>query len=559
VRVVAARRGADVSAGWAAVRAAVEGEGLYAAGFVSYEAAPAFDAALEGRPDRGFPLLWMGLYREPAVVDLPSATGVSPGTGRWKPELSETEYQAAFSAIHGYIRSGDTYQVNYTLRLRSRRAPDPWRFFLRRAGAGHAPYAAYLDTGDWAIASLSPELFFRMAGERVESRPMKGTATRGLTWEDDRAVAERLAASEKDRAENVMIVDMVRNDLGRIAHAGSVEVEELFAVESYPTVWQMTSHVAARTDAGVGEVFAALFPPASITGAPKRRTMQIIRELETSPRRVYTGAIGYWGPGRRAQFNVAIRTLAVQRASGAGEYGVGGGLVWDSDREAEYRECFAKARVLEEDPPDFELLETMRWTPEEGVSLLEEHVRRLVRTAQYFGFPLDDTALRRELAALGTRAPAAAAQRVRLTVNRSGARTWAFAPLPAAPAAPPRVGVALEPVNSQDRFLYHKTTHRAVYERARAGCPGFDDVILWNERGEVTESTIANVAVERDGALWTPPVRCGLLAGTLRERMLARGELREAVLSVDDLFRCRRVCLLNSVRGQWDVRVERDR
>ncbi len=275
------------------------------------------------------------------------------------------------------------------------------------------PYGAFLDTGEWVICSASPELFFRLDGARIECRPMKGTAARGRTQAEDLAQARALQASEKERAENVMIVDMVRHDLGRVAQTGSVKVDRLFEVERYPTIWQMTSTVEAQTEAGLGDIFRALFPPASITGAPKVRTMQIIAELERLPRRLYTGTIGFLAPGRRAQFNVAIRTLLVNRPTGCAEYGVGSGITWDSDPEAEWQECRTKARILAPPVPAFSLLETMRWTPEEGYYLLERHLERLQDSALYFGFRFDLTALRLELerlaAGLGRSAPAESA------------------------------------------------------------------------------------------------------------------------------------------------------
>ncbi len=553
-RVLEAWRLDEVVPALRAAEEAVAREGLYAAGFIAYEAAPAFDAALTVQvPNARLPLLWMGLFDAPhTMTTFPSAAAAALPMPDWQSSVGPDAYRAGVEAIRAHIFAGDTYQVNYTHRLRAAWTGD-FDALYRRLAAPPAPrLGAFVDTGAWAVGSLSPELFFRLDGEVIESRPMKGTAPRGLWVEDDRARAAALAASEKDRAENVMITDMVRNDLGRVAVAGSVETSALFAVEQHPTVWQMTSTVRARTRAPVTDLFGALFPPASITGAPKRRAMEIIAATEEAPRGVYTGAIGYLAPGRRAQFNVAIRTLVCDRTHGALEYGVGGGIVWDSDPDREWEECRTKARALAP-PPAFELLETLGWTPEEGYVLLERHLARLAQSARYFDFPVDEARVREALARAAAEGPPQP-RVVRLTVSRDGAVTTGTRPPPPAPAAPPELPLAVATVDAADPFLYHKTTNRGVYARALAGRPGADDVILCNARGEVTESTVANVVVELDGVLCTPPVSCGLLAGTARAEALARGELRERVITVAEILHSPAVFLLNSVRGMWAIR-----
>ena len=317
----------------------------------------------------------------------------------------------------------------------------------------------------------------------------------------------------------------------------------------------MTSTIEAETKAGLGEIFNALFPAASITGAPKVRTTQIVAGLEQSPRRLYTGTVGFFAPGRRAQFNVAIRTLLVNRATGSAEYGVGSGITWDSDPDAEWQECQAKARILAPQSPPFMLLETMRWTPAEGYYLLERHLERLQDSAAYFGFHVDLPALRLELEHLSaTLSPKP--RKVRLLVTKEGRIKLEAKALPKAVARLQRVALARTPVDSSSPFLYHKTTNRAVYEAARLACPGFDDVLLFNEKGEITESTIANVAVEIEGHLYTPPVFCGLLPGTLRAHLLQQGELIERPIMLKELRRSPRVFLLNSVRGLYPVELE---
>lgn len=533
----------------------VERNGLYAAGFLSYEAAAAFDSSLAVRADSsGFPLLWFGLYEQAQEIELPLVQGdIAQPELVWRPSISRSEYARGFARIKEHIKAGDSYQVNYTHRLRTEHGGDPWVFFTRLIAAQRQTLGAYLDLGRWVIASASPELYFRLDGAQIESRPMKGTAARELTWDQDREQAELLRKSEKERAENVMIVDMVRNDLGRIAQPGSVEAPRLFAVEKYPTVWQMTSTVRAQTEASLTEILRASFPPASITGAPKQRTMEIIAELESTPRRIYTGAIGLVAPGRKAQFNVAIRTLLFDRESGEAEYGVGGGIVWDSECDREQVECKTKALVLRSEAPEFELLESILWTPDSGYHDLERHLKRMEQSAQYFEYRFDRETILLRLDTLAVTLHTAS-HKVRVLVDSSGEIRCEAQPLTSLAAEQqPRVALARKPIDRSNKFLYHKTTNRRAYEDALAARPGVDDVILFNEAGEVTESTIANVVVELDGQLYTPPVECGLLAGTARARLLARCVLQERIITVEQLQSCRQVFLLNSVRGLWEI------
>ncbi len=536
----------------------VEEHGLHAAGFVSYDASPAFDAALVVRSagDSRQLLLWFGLYAAPRVFTMPALED-SPcvPSASWTPSMTPADYAVAFDKIKYHIEEGDAYQVNLTYRLHRPFAEDPWTTFVKLASAQRADYGAYIKTPHWTVCCASPELFFRLEGTRLESRPMKGTAPRGLTPEADRANAEGLQASTKNRAENLMIVDMVRNDLGRIAVPGTVETPDVLALEKYPTVWQMTSKVTAETQASVVDVFTALFPPASITGAPKARTMQIISEVETTPRHLYTGAIGFISPGRSAQFNVAIRTMRVDHDRAQAEYGVGGGIVWDSDCLAEQAECRTKARILDSGFPAFSLLESMLWTKEGGYALLDEHLRRLRDSAIYFDFNVDEAAIAQKLKALSETLESCP-HKIRLLVAREGSVTLEAAPI-AIPSTPARLCVVLarDPIDRGNVFLYFKTTNRKIYTEAVAANPGYDDVILWNSDGEITESTRANVVVEIDGVLCTPPVSSGLLAGTYRSEMLARGEVTERVMTVDDLLRSPRVLLVNSVRGIMPVRI----
>lgn len=524
--------------------------GRWAAGFLAYEAAPAFDPALQTRPAGDFPLLWFAVFTAPKPTTAPPHPGLMEDLP-WQPSLSQQDYSARFAQIKKYIAAGHTYQVNFSFRLRAPFHGDPWQLFAGLAHAQRSGFPAYVDAGKHVLCSASPELFFSLQGETLISRPMKGTADRGLLLADDKVQAQRLLDSEKNRAENLMIVDMVRNDMGRVARPGSVTVSRLFELEPYPTLWQMTSTVQCRTRARVVEILQALFPAASITGAPKVRTMQLIASLENTPRHIYTGAIGYLAPRRRAQFNVAIRTLATHTPSRLAEYGVGGGIVWDSQAQDEWHECQTKARLLTQPYPDFALLETVRWSPPDGYYLLEEHLARLRDSALYFSRPIDLDSLRCQLQklALGF---ASRPRRVRILLPQHGkplVESLHLTPLP----EPYGLRLATRPVDSHDVFLYHKTTHRQVFETARADAPGCDDVLLWNERGDLTESCIANLALQINGQLLTPPGSAGLLPGTERARWLASGKLREAPLRREDLARAEKVCLLNSLRGLWEV------
>lgn len=546
----------------------IETSGLWAAGFISYEAATAFDSALKTHAPGGLPFLQFGLFRNAVKVQQPESSSAYQ-LGEWKPSVTRGDYAAAIASIKEHIAAGDTYQVNYTFRLNADFSGSPFGFFCDLAAAQQGRYAAFIETDEFAICSASPELFFELQDGVITARPMKGTKPRALTVQADRAAAEALKNSAKDRAENIMIVDMIRNDIGRIAEAGSVETLSCFDVEKYPTVWQLTSTVhgtiqtegrkeregtAELGDLRVGKissVMRALFPCASITGAPKVKTMGLIRSLEhtvcglASPRGVYTGSIGFIAPDGAAQFNVAIRTAVIQ--NGNAEYGIGGGIVWDSDAESEYEEALSKARILTRRYPEFQLLETMRW--EDGdVFLLERHLNRLAGSAEYFGFKMDAGVIRDHLCNLRFNEPT----RLRLLLSRDGQFKVEAASCRRAQRqdAVSTLVLAKTPVDSGNVFLYHKTTNRTVYEKAKADFPDADDVLLFNERGEVTESTIANVVIELDGLKVTPPVSCGLLSGTFRDELLETGEIEEGIVTLADLKRASAIWLVNSVR-KW--------
>jgi para-aminobenzoate synthetase / 4-amino-4-deoxychorismate lyase len=560
VGVIEARRPGEVPDAIEAAEAAAS-RGLWAAGYVAYEAVPGLDPelAVRGRPpDDPFaemPLAWFALFeRKEDARPLEPTRGEPPPAGEspWRVSVDRATYHAAIERIRELIAAGHTYQVNYTIRLRASIHGDARGLYRDLSLAQRGGYAAYLDLGRHRVVSASPELFFRIDGDRIRTRPMKGTAPRGRWLAEDEEAAMRLIDSAKERAENAMIVDLLRNDLGRICRPGSVEVERMFDAERYETVWQLTSTIEGDLRPGTTllETFRALFPSGSVTGAPKVRTMRIIAGLEDSARGPYCGAIGYLAPPGsgepRANFNVAIRTVVVDNRTQIAEYGVGGGITHDSSPSAEYEEIVAKARVLHDVRPAFELFETVPHLPSEGFRHLPEHVERMGSSAAYFGFRFDAESAAASLkeAVAETTGPSL----VRLTLARDGTLATELRDLP---PADQQVRVALDddPVDPSNVWLFHKTSRRTPYERRRERRPHVDDVILINDRGEVTECTIANLAVELDGAWVTPPISSGLLPGTYRAVLLREGRLVERPVTVEELKRAKGIALVSSARG----------
>lgn len=515
---------------------------------LAYEAAPAFDSRLETHAPGDTPLAFVAAYPAPSEPPArPAATGdfaIAP----WRPLVSRRRYDAALGTIRDNIRQGEVYQVNYTMPLASRLRGDPSAWFEGLARHQAAGFCCRLDLGRHKVLSFSPELFFRRTGELVVVRPMKGTMARGRTLAEDARQAAALAACPKNRAENRMITDLLRNDLGRVARPGSVAVPACFEVSRLATAWQMTSTVTARVpgDVGLPGLLGALFPCGSITGAPKRSAMRLIRQLEAGPRGFYTGTFGHVAPDGDCLFSVAIRTVVCDADTGACRFGVGGGVTYDSDARDEYEECRIKAAFLYTPPEPFELLETLRLA-DGRFAFLPEHLARLARSAAYFGFRHDAATVSAALEAVAVACPGQR-RRVRLLLCRDGAvRTEQF-PLGNRQPGPARLGWADTPVEASDAALFHKTTRRARYDRALAARPECDDVLLINTAGQVTESCRANLVAAIDGRLLTPALGCGLLPGTLRERLLAKGVVAEAELTPADLARATRLWLVNSVR-----------
>ncbi len=556
-------------------------KGRHLAGYIGYEcgehfAFPRGQSRRHQKSSHGpLPLAWFGVYEEPFVFDhiAGSFAGAIPSEALIEPapltavedvsvdlrlNISESDYSDAIVRIQQYIAAGDTYQVNFTDNLTVHLSHSPAASFSALTAAQPVSYGALLSVGRTHILSLSPELFFRVEasvgeqkeGRSIVTRPMKGTMPRGLDLAEDTAQAVLLAADEKNRSEHVMIVDLLRNDLGRICRMGSVRAEELFSVERYRTLLQMTSKVSGELRSGLNwyEVFSALFPSGSITGAPKIRTMEIIRELERGPRGVYTGAIGHIAPSGAATFSVAIRTLVVE--DGVARMGVGGGIVADSEPAAEYRECQLKARFIATPRREFQLIETML-SENDAVLLLPLHLDRLAASAEYFDFAFDRGAVEAQISAFLDHLPRGGRFRVRLLHAASGSTTLSQAPLADCPVEIVAM-LSSHRTDSGDVFLRHKTTRRALYESefARAHSQGYDEVLFLNERGELTEGAISNLFLRRNGKLLTPPLSSGILPGVLRRHILATDPTaEEKVLSLEDLYSAEAVFLGNSVRG----------
>ena len=537
--------------------------GLHAAGFFAYELGYVLEPKLSAlMPEkRNVPLIWIGLYKAPAEMTSAEvehwlATHTRSGSFHFtdvKLGWDEAQYLERFTEVIEKIRAGDIYQLNLTFKARFKLSGSPLTFFLDLRQKQRVAYGGIVDTGEVTVLSASPELFIEQEGRTVFTRPMKGTAPRAGTLEADALARKQLSEDVKQRAENLMIVHLMRNDIGRIAEIGSVEVTDLFTVETYKTLHQMTSGVRATLKKGVGvaELMRGIFPPGSVIGAPKIHAQELIRQLESEPRGVYCGAIGYISPEGRALLNVAIRTAVIFR-NADGEMGIGSGVVFDSQGSKEYAECLLKMKFLTDPVKRFELIETMLFDPAAGgFVLLDRHIERLATSARYFAYVYDELVVRRALddAVVGK----SGRLRVRLLLAEGGDVTVTTTPLPPADAnAIMRFAVSASRVDSSDLFLFHKTTRRELYDREWQEYSerlGTDEVVYLNERGELAEGSRTTIFIERDGELLTPPLSAGLLPGTLRAELLAEGKAREAVLRLADLESADAVFLGNSVRG----------
>ncbi len=559
-----------------------QAKGFPLAGFLSYEAGFALEAAFDRmdypendvpRPD--FPLIRFGVYEGflrfdhlhgrwstggPSPPDWPAGGDETPNSSSDacpdpRFSLPEDEHAERVAAIRRAIETGEVYQANLTGKFSFPFDGDPFALYTRLRAVQPVRYGAFLRTEGGCIISRSPELFFGVRKGTIEARPMKGTAPRGLTESEDRRAAALLRSDPKNRAENVMIVDLLRNDLGRVCRAGSVRVPRLFAIERYRTVLQMVSSVTGTLLPGTPllSLFRALFPCGSVTGAPKIASMRLLRKIETGPRGIYTGAIGILLPGGDMTFSVAIRTVTVK--DNRAEAGSGGGIVWDSKPDEEFREVLLKRRYLVDPPLEFQLIETFLWSPAAGFRFLPHHLRRLFSSARYFGFRIRREEVLSALESAVRTHTGSAARKIRLLLGRDGAVSVEVSPVPSSQegGAPPRVKISTAGVSSRDPFLRHKTTNRAWRDRElrKAVEEGFDEVVFLNERGEITEGAISNLFLDVGGSLLTPPASCGLLEGVFRRTILSDRAWRaaERILYPEDLEKAAGVMLTNSVRG----------
>ena len=528
-------------------------KGYFLAGWLSYECALPFHPTLKGKKTAlsNEPLIWMGVFKKPEVLSTSSLDNLFTGSegqnntcGFSKstdPNETSEKFDDAFRKIQNYISKGDVYQINHTFRLGLKGFGAAKALYSNLRRAQPTPFSALIETRKWRVLSLSPELFVTRRNGHLTSRPMKGTAKPGNTLKENQRRMEVLRLDEKNRAENLMITDLIRNDFSRICKPGTVKVNKLFEVESFASVLQMSSEVTGelREETSFGDIYKALFPCGSITGAPKVRAMEIIHETEKGPRGIYTGAIGFLAPDRDFSFNVPIRT-AVMDARGKGWLGIGSGIVADSKVKDEYRECLLKSRFLYNTPANFALVETMLWSREEKFSYLEEHLERLVQSAAYFDFvcPLDK--IRDSLRNLVDTITSSAGYKVRLVLDRRGHYMLAHETLlKINKTQPPIIRLSKNKVSSNDTFLFHKTTHRPIYNEAIAkngGAEKIYDVIFQNEKDEITEGTFNNIFIEKnDPKLLTPPVSAGLLSGIYRAKLLESGRAKEISLTFEDL------------------------
>jgi para-aminobenzoate synthetase / 4-amino-4-deoxychorismate lyase len=548
-------------------------EGFYAAGFLSYECGYHFERFKDiTLTEQSLPLAWFGIYRKPSIFDhetgrfdgdaplsLPGELAKAPATFAESVALtiSEEEYTTKIERIKEYIAAGETYQVNFTDKVSVRSEIGADAAFAALLQQQLVAYSAFLNVDGHHILSLSPELFFKIEDGKVTTRPMKGTMPRGLDAAEDAEAAIRLQNDEKNRCEHVMIVDLLRNDIGRICEMGSVQVDDIFSVETYQTLLQMTSTVSGTLRHGLTyyDIFKGVFPSGSITGAPKIRTMEIIHEMEAAPRGIYTGSIGYMAPDGDAVFNVAIRTLDLHE--GNAQMGVGGGIVADSDPKDEYRECLLKAEFLVRPRRNFQLIETMLWDGE--FRLLSMHLDRMESSAAYFGFAFDRIAIQSQLIAESSLFETGGPYRVRALLAESGDIGISYAKHIANTAAQTgHIRLSPERTLSTDVFLRHKTTQRKLYESEYTTCrdEGFDEVIFMNERDEVTEGAISNIFIRKAGELLTPPLSAGVLPGIFRRHLLeTEVTAKERTLRLEDLESAEAIYLCNSLRGMREVRL----
>jgi len=534
-------------------------KGHYAAGFISYEAAPIFDSAYRVKPKADFPLCWFAVYdSKPKEIDFPTCDYTLP-EHFLTPKISKNHYNKSIDKILQYIENGDIYQANNTIRAFGSKVESPAELFLALAGSHPVPYACYVNTGNHKIVSISPELFLEKNGDKITSFPMKGTASRDPQKDIDDRIAENLSRDEKNCAENVMIVDMVRNDFGRVCKAGSIFVDPLFHVDTYQTLHQMISkvHGTLNRQSSLMDILKGTFPAASITGAPKIRAMEVIEELECSPRNVYTGSMGCFTPSGDFCLNVAIRTLIC--SSEKTELGIGSGIVADSTSHSEWDECLLKSEFASHKPIQFQVLETFAYSAEHGFEMLDQHLKRAEKTQAYFKRTYHKEKVESAITDSLSDLISSHIQRakMRLLIDQSGdvciektelkTTGWGKQKL--------KIAISADNVDSKNIFLYHKTTNREFYNThfKTAIASEYDEVVFVNEKGYITEGSISNIFIRKGKVWFTPPVHSGLLAGIWRANMIKQLNAKEQEFSSEDLIKADEVIIGNSVRGTGAV------
>ena len=530
---------------------AYQNQGYYAVGYVSYEAAPAFETKFEviDGPLMSEYLLYFTIHETVQTEPIPLTYEPISLPESWQELTSAEEYKAAIEQIHHHIRQGDTYQVNYTVQLQQKLTADPFAIYNRLVVEQNAHYNAFIQHDDVTIISISPELFFKKDGDRLTTRPMKGTTNRGLTTETDLKQAQWLAQDQKNRSENMMIVDLLRNDMNRISKIGSENVKRLCQVEQYSTVWQMTSTIETQLlpNSRLNDVFQALFPCGSITGAPKIATMEIIKKVEKQPRGVYCGAIGILVPQGPSIFNVAIRTL--QMEGNKAIYGVGGGITWDSNWEAEYEETKQKAAVLYRQNPKFDLISTGR-VHQGKLLFLEEHMKRLQESSRYFDYPFNKEKVKKQVEDLCQSLDFDTDYRLKMSLAKDGELTFEHNQLTglADDFCQARLVEQTYPLDSP--YTYFKTSYRPHISL------GPHEQIYYNQKKELLETSIGNLVLKIEDQLYTPPIRLGLLNGIYRQNLIANNQVTERVLTLDNLKQAQAIYGCNAVRGLYELKVD---
>lgn len=524
-------------------------EGYFIAGYLSYDLGYVFEDALSHRlaPKRPTPLLNFGIFKTferqaPTQLLYSSQAPDLTLTPLW----SEAEYSKRFSQVMDYIRAGDVYQINLTFPMTGPYDGPAHTLYAAFRHRQKGRYGGVVHLGNAPdIISLSPELFFRKEGRDMSMRPMKGTRPRSANSQIDEELRLNMRNDVKSQAENLMIVDLLRNDLSRISEPGSVKVPELFALETYQTLHQMTSRVASKLtpDIDMKSIFQNLFPCGSVTGAPKIRAMEIIDDLETTPRGAYCGALGYIDPNGDACFNVGIRTLTLSGKRLT--YNVGSGLVYDSQAQDEYHECLLKADVLSQPPAG--IIETCLWTPKDGIVRGKAHKARMMKSAKALGYPFSPAQYDALIDGIKAKETS---QHIRITLSAEGdlnLNQKYFVSLDR-----PKIMVSPHKLSKQVQYSKHKISRRNFYDEERErlkALTGIDEVIFLNESGKLCEGSFTSIFIEKDGKLLTPALKTGILPGVLRAELLRSKKARTADLTEDDLLGAKNIYIGNSMRG----------